>query len=51
MGAAVKAAEAMAPTHPHPALQTPAENILAGPFVAMVDRVRDVVRHAMEIGK
>jgi hemerythrin superfamily protein len=47
IGVAVKAAEAMAPTHPHPGLQTPAENLLVGPFVGMVDRVRDVVRHAM----
>jgi hemerythrin superfamily protein len=44
LATAVKAAEAVAPTHPHPGINTPAENLAAGPFVAVVDRVRDAVR-------
>jgi len=45
MGSAVKAAEAMAPTHPHPHVPgTATANLVAGPMAAIVDRVRDVVR-------
>jgi hemerythrin superfamily protein len=45
LGAAVKAAEAMAPTHPHPHVPgTATANLVAGPMAAIVDRVRDAIR-------
>jgi hemerythrin superfamily protein len=44
MAAAVKAAEATAPTHPHPGTETAAKNMMVGPLAAMVDRVRDIIR-------
>jgi hemerythrin superfamily protein len=47
MAAAIKAAEAMAPTHPHPGVETATQNLLAGPIAAVADRTRDVVRKAM----
>jgi hemerythrin superfamily protein len=43
----VKAAEAMAPTHPHPGVESATKNLLVGTPVAMMDRVRDVIRRAM----
>lgn len=48
MAVALRAAEAMAPTHPHPQVKSTAANLLTGPFAAMVDRVRDVVRQATQ---
>jgi hemerythrin superfamily protein len=43
----LEAAEAMAPTHPHKmAPESRVGNLLTGPFVAMVDRVRDGLREA-----
>jgi hemerythrin superfamily protein len=48
MATAVKAAEALAPTHPHPGLESTGANLLVGPFAAMMDRTRDVVRKAMK---
>lgn len=47
MAVGVKAAEALAPTHPHPGVETATENLLAGPLLAMKDRTRDVIRKAM----
>jgi hemerythrin superfamily protein len=45
MGAALLAAERMAPTHAHKNAPTSAVgNMLVGPFVAMVDRVRDAIK-------
>lgn len=45
MGRAVEAAEAVAPTHPHAgAPESALGNMVVGPFVAVVDRVRDVLR-------
>lgn len=41
MGERIKMAEKMAPTHPHPSAKSTTANYLAGPFAAMVDRVRD----------
>jgi len=42
MGKAITTAEKMAPTHPHPHGPDGAVgNMLVGPFVAMVDKVRD----------
>jgi hemerythrin superfamily protein len=45
MGTALMAAEAMAPTHAHKNAPTSGMgNMLVGPFVAMVDRVRDAIK-------
>lgn len=45
MTAMLRTAEAMAPTHPHKAAPESAlGNLLVGPFVAMVDRVRDALK-------
>jgi hemerythrin superfamily protein len=46
MAAAVQAAESTAPTHPHPGTESAAKNLLAGPVMAMADRVRDIIRQA-----
>jgi hemerythrin superfamily protein len=45
--AAVKAAEAVAPTRPHPGVESATANVLAGPAAAMFDRVRDAARDAL----
>ncbi|MCK2216508.1 hemerythrin domain-containing protein [Actinomadura sp. ATCC 31491] len=47
MAAGVKAAEAMAPTHPHPGVESATKNVLVGTPAAMMDRARDVIRQAM----
>ncbi|MHC3468840.1 hemerythrin domain-containing protein [Streptomyces sp. 7R007] len=44
---AVQAAEALAPTRPHPGTDTAVKNLAVGPVAAVVDRTRDVVRKAM----
>ncbi|MEV0322693.1 hemerythrin domain-containing protein [Streptomyces sp. NPDC050658] len=44
---AVKAAEALAPTRPHPGTDTALKNMAVGPVAAVIDRTRDVVRKAM----
>ena len=45
MAGAVRAAESMAPTRPHPrAGESMAANLIAGPPLAMFDRMRDAVR-------
>lgn len=43
---AVRAAEATAPTHPHPGVESATANLMLGPFVAVADRVRDALRQA-----
>lgn len=43
MGRAAKLAEAIAPTRPHPGVESQAANLLAGPFAAMLDRARDAI--------
>jgi hemerythrin superfamily protein len=48
MAKAVKAAEKMAPTHPHPGVETAAKNIAVGPVAALMDRTRDAIRQAMD---
>ncbi|MEU9145417.1 hemerythrin domain-containing protein [Streptomyces sp. NPDC048349] len=47
MAKAVKAAEAMAPTRPHPGIESGAANVALGPVVALMDRTKDAVRKAM----
>jgi hypothetical protein len=44
MASAIRAAEATAPTHPHPDMESATANLAAGPFVAIVDRVKDAIR-------
>lgn len=46
LAAAVRVAEAIAPTHPHAGVETATENILVGPAAAIADRVRDLIRNA-----
>ena len=47
MGTLFTAAEAIAPTHAHRlAPESAVGNMLVGPFVSMVDRVRDLIRDA-----
>jgi hemerythrin superfamily protein len=47
MGVALKVAEAVAPTHPHPGVESARANLMVGPYAAMLDRSRDVLRQAM----
>ncbi|MFC7841690.1 hemerythrin domain-containing protein [Streptomyces sp. NPDC057382] len=47
MASAVKAAEAMAPTRPHPDTESAAKNLALGPLAAVADRTRDAVRKAL----
>lgn len=44
---AVRAAEAIAPTRPHPGVESAKANFLAGPFASMLDRARDVIQSAL----
>ena len=44
---AVRAAEAVAPTRPHPGVETATMNTLLGPLAAITDRVRDIIRDEM----
>lgn len=44
---AVRAAEALAPTGPHPGADTAAKEVAAAPVAAVIDRTRDAVREAM----
>ncbi|HEY8482003.1 MAG TPA: hemerythrin domain-containing protein [Spirillospora sp.] len=46
--AAVRAAEATAPTRPHPGTESAAKNLLTGPPLAIMDRVRDMIRGALD---
>ena len=49
MGKIYEAAKKAAPTRPHPSTpNTPVANVLVGPFAAVLDRTRDVVRDAMK---
>jgi hypothetical protein len=47
MARGVKAAEAMAPTRPHPGVESMAANVALGPVAALMDRTKDAVRKAM----
>jgi hemerythrin superfamily protein len=47
MQAAVRAAEAVAPTHPHPGTESPTRNMALGPIASVMDRTRDAIRAAM----
>jgi hypothetical protein len=43
MRKAAELAEAIAPTRPHPGIESATANLLVGPFVSMVDRARDAL--------
>jgi hemerythrin superfamily protein len=43
MQKAVSFAERVAPTRPHPGVESSAANMLAGPFASMLDRARDAL--------
>lgn len=44
---AVRAAEAFAPTRPHPGVESAMRNAVVGPAAAIADRTRDAVRTAL----
>jgi hemerythrin superfamily protein len=46
MAKAVLAVEAIAPTRPHPGVESAKMNFAAGPFASMLDRARDVLEEA-----
>lgn len=50
MAKAFRAAESMAPTRPHPGVESASKNMMLGPVAALVDRTRDAVRKAMGEG-
>ena len=47
MAWAVRAAEAIAPTRPHPGVESAKLNFVAGPFASMLDRARDAIGAAL----
>jgi hemerythrin superfamily protein len=48
MASAIRAVEAVAPTHPHPSVGSSATmNLMAGPLAAVLDRTRDAVKKAL----
>jgi hemerythrin superfamily protein len=44
MARSVRAAQMLAPTHPHPGVESAAANYFIGPFAALADRARDALR-------
>lgn len=50
MAAAVRAAEAFAPTHPHPGVESATANFVAGPIASVIDRTRDAVQAVLGRG-
>jgi len=44
---AVRAAQAIAPTHPHPGVESAKLNFMVGPFASILDRARDAIRAAI----
>jgi hypothetical protein len=47
MAAAVQVAEAIAPTRPHPGVESAKLNLAVGPFASMLDRARDAISAAL----
>ncbi|MFY1691239.1 hemerythrin domain-containing protein [Plantactinospora sp. WMMB782] len=47
LAGAVRAAEAVAPTRPHPGIESATANLLLGPPTAVVDRVRTAIQAAL----
>jgi hemerythrin superfamily protein len=48
MVAAVRAVEAIAPTRPHPGVESAKLNFAVGPFASMIDRARDAIGAALK---
>ncbi|WP_245233896.1 hemerythrin domain-containing protein [Mycobacterium sp. PS03-16] len=46
MAVSVQVAERIAPTHPHPGVESAAANFAVGPFASLLDRARDALRGA-----
>ncbi|GII87952.1 hemerythrin [Sphaerisporangium siamense] len=46
----VKAAESLAPTHPHPGVESATKNVVFGTPTAIFDRARDVIRRMTRKG-
>ena len=46
---AVQAAEAIAPTRPHPGVESAKANFAVGPFASMLDRARDLLKQATAV--
>ena len=44
---AVQAAQAIAPTRPHPGVESAMANFVVGPFASMLDRARDLITAAL----
>lgn len=47
LAAGIKAAEATAPTRPHPGVESATKNVLVGSYAAVADRIGDGVRKVM----
>jgi hemerythrin superfamily protein len=47
MASTVRVAEAVAPTRPHPGVESAKANLLLGPPTAIMDRARDAIRSAL----
>jgi hypothetical protein len=47
MAKAVLAAQAIAPTRPHPGVESAKANFAVGPFASMLDRARDAIAAAV----
>lgn len=47
MASAVQAAQAIAPTRPHPGVESAKLNFAVGPFASMLDRARDAIAAAL----
>ncbi len=47
MASAVQAAQAIAPTRPHPGVESAVLNVAVGPFASMLDRARDAFSAAL----
>ncbi len=45
--AVLKAAEAVAPTHPHPGVESATANLAIGPIASLFDRTKDLLKEAM----
>lgn len=48
MAQAVRAAEAIAPTHPHPGVESATSNLVLGPIASVVDRTRDAISAVLD---
>lgn len=47
LAGAVRAAEGVAPTRPHPGAESAKANLTVGPALAVIDRARDLIRNAL----